>query len=232
VKGKPKYDEATKRRALRRADEVGPTRAAEEFGVPVGTIKWWRHEAGQVDPPRGADPDDWASKKERVAQAQFSTAVSALSEVRRLLAAGDTRAAKESALVMAICVDKAGTLEEAAVRAQGRNVQLAEDQAKLIAAVIEDTLRALGIEPTQAMKKVVAHFMRQAATGDALSPPGEEAEEAMRDIRRQWGVNLDDHAPQLGRGDGGPPGLPREATDAEAGDLLEPRRVVRTYDAE
>jgi hypothetical protein len=60
-----------------------------------------------------------------------------------------------------------------------------------------------------------------------LSPPP-VAEEAKAAIRRQWGSDLRDQAPQLERGDDGRRGLPAQTRDAEPGVLPEPRTVIRT----
>jgi hypothetical protein len=123
----------------------------------------------------------------------------ARAQVRSLFAAGKTADAQRAALTMAILTDESGVLEEAARREEERQVRIAEGQAQLLVAVIEQYFEAVGLTLGPAARQTLAHLLRQAKDGTPPSPPAEAAG-ARADIRRQVGSGLD----------GGPPWPPPE----------------------
>jgi hypothetical protein len=217
---------------LRLADKVGSAEAGKHLGISSGTIRWWRHENGEVKPPTNADPIDWAERKEKGAAAAYSTAIQALAEIRKRLEAGDHRGAKDLAVTYGVLLDKHGMLREAAAREQGRNVELAEEQAHQLAGVVRRLLKALGVDISSApiQKLIRSVFVDPGRADDYV--PDDVVREARQDVLRQHGIRLDMEARQLEHGDGGPPGLPEQASDVAAGELTPPERVVRTFNEE
>jgi hypothetical protein len=101
-------------------------------------------------------------------------------------------------LTAAILFDKSGGLEEAAQRAQERQVALAEAQAERIAAAVRWLVEdVLGLS----LDTIPRSVMRQAILGQDLTMPA-DAEAARRSIRQQIGSQLQAHAPQLEEDDG------------------------------
>jgi hypothetical protein len=92
-------------------------------------------------------------------------------------------------------------LEEAARGEEERQLRLAEAQGRLLVAVIEGYLEALGLSSTLATRRVLSHLLRRAGAGEPLSPPAEAAE-ARADVRRQVGSELDVGPPLLPPGTG------------------------------
>ncbi len=165
------HDPATRARALELSDLRSPTEASRELGVPVGTIRRWRHEDGRVEPPRGADIGEWAASKDRGAREAWDAAQQALAKVRQLIAEDRPADAQRAALTMAILTDKSGVMEEASARLERRQKTLAEEQAKLLSEILIRFLADLGVPTTQPMGQVLAHYLRQAeAVGEITDP--------------------------------------------------------------
>lgn len=55
--GQQKYSTVEREKALRRAEEVGPSAAARELGMPAGTIFRWRHDAKNTEKASPAEPN-------------------------------------------------------------------------------------------------------------------------------------------------------------------------------
>lgn len=69
------YSAEQREQALRRSDEVGPTAAARELGIPPGTVYAWRHERRHQNPGDAAEnsevvqpAEDAEPEKKRVAK--------------------------------------------------------------------------------------------------------------------------------------------------------------------
>jgi hypothetical protein len=201
VKRQRATDATVKVEALRLAEEHGAAEAAERTGVPAATIRSWRHRSGAAGPPAGLDPQTWQEQKAQGARQAWQTAQEALAQVRSLLAAGKTADAQRAALTMAILTDKSGVLEEAARREEERQLRLAEGQGRLLVAVIDAYLEAIGLSAGPAARKTLAHLLRQAGAGEPLSSPAEAAE-ARADIIRQVGSELNVGPPLLPPGTG------------------------------
>jgi transposase-like protein len=197
-------DPSTKAEAIRLADEVGSAEASRRTGVPANTIRSWRHRSGGAGPPKSVDPQTWAERKQAGAEEAWAAAQEALAQVRSLLVAGKTADAQRAALTMAILTDKSGVLEEAARREEEGQVRIAEGQAQLLAAVIEQYFEAVALTLGPAARQTLAHLLRQAKDGAPLAPPA-EASEARADITRRVGSQLDVGPPLL------PPGRGRAA---------------------
>jgi hypothetical protein len=201
VKRQRATDATVKAEALRLAEEHGAAEAAKRTGVPAATIRSWRHRSGAAGPPAGVDRQTWQEQKARGAREAWATAQEALAQVRLLLAAGKTADAQRAALTMAILTDKSGVLEEAARREEERQLRLAGAQGRLLVAVIDAYLEAIGVSAGPAARKTLAHLLRQPGAGEPLSPPA-EADDARADIRRQVGSELDVGPPLLPPGTG------------------------------
>lgn len=175
----------TRARALELSDLRSPTEASRELGVPVGTIRRWRHEDGRVDPPRGVDIGEWAASKERGAREAWDAAQQALAKVRQLIAEDRPADAQRAALTMAILTDKSGVMEEASARLDRRQKTLAEEQAKLLSEILIRFFADLGVPTTQSMAKVLAHYLGQAETaGEVTDPaPAADIDAARLDLR-------------------------------------------------
>jgi transposase-like protein len=114
------YTDADKAEAIALMREHGPAQAARQLGIPSGTLRRWKSEAGETGPSKGQDPDDWAKQKEAVARASWLTARRALKAVNELIAAGKMADAQKGALAFAILVDKSQLLETNAAAARTR----------------------------------------------------------------------------------------------------------------
>jgi hypothetical protein len=222
VKRRRATDAMVKAEALRLAEEHGAAEAAKLTGVPA-TIRSWRHRGGEAGPPKGADPVDWASRKQAGAEEAWAAAQEALGQVRSLLVAGKTADAQRAALTMAILTDKSGVLEEAARRDEERQARLTAAQGELLAEVICMYFEAVGLTLGPAARQTLAHLLRQAKDGAPLSPPA-AAEEAKREIRERMGTRLGDVPPLL------PPaaqdGPPRAGTVGRCGRAREAKIVT------
>jgi len=58
--GEPKYSATDRRKAIERADEIGPAEAAREFGMPLGTLTCWTFKARQA----AARGEEWPARLE------------------------------------------------------------------------------------------------------------------------------------------------------------------------
>lgn len=79
------YSAADREAAIKLASEVGAAEASRRLDIPSGTIRSWKHHAGEVDPPAGVDRQDWATRKAAGAEAAWRTAEQAIARVRELL---------------------------------------------------------------------------------------------------------------------------------------------------
>lgn len=190
LRGKPRspiWPQATRARAVELYRDRSAKEVFELTGVPQGTIRAWAAQARQRDGgdplPNDATPAesaDWAAKKEAAAVESFAVAQEALAEVRRLIAEGEQLKAQRAALTFAITTDKSGVLEAAADAAEERKARIVQADAQLIVEVIAQTLTDLGL-PAGGAKKVVAHYLKQAANG-TLSGPAPGARDARRAV--------------------------------------------------
>lgn len=146
-RGNPR-DVATRRRAVKRADEVGSAAAAKEFGVSPATIRSWRARLADasvssspsepVVAAQGPTGDPVVDAEKRAADA-WAVAARALEVASVALGEGDARAARELATVVGILVDKGMKIEEAVARLKERKEELHE---RIVAAL---TFRVIGI---------------------------------------------------------------------------------------
>ncbi len=180
---RPATDPAKRAEALKLADAHGCDEASRRTGVPEGTIRSWRARSGQVAPPAGADPVDWADRKQRGAAGAYAAAVQALVTVRDLLVQGKTREARDAAVTFGVLTDKTASLEEAAERAAERQAAVAEGQAQLLAEVVRVYFDAVGLPFDAGGRKLLAGLLRQASEpGVALAASPEYAEMARREL--------------------------------------------------
>jgi transposase-like protein len=201
--GQRTFDPALKADALKLAAEHGAAEASRRTGIPAATIRSWRHRDGSAGPPAGADPADWAERKQAGAEDAWAGAQEALARSRELIESGDARQAQSANVVYGVLVDKAEVLERAAEAARERQVRLAGAQAELIARVIRTYLESIGLSFPPPVASTLSALLRQAAAGEPLVP-GPEAEEARAEIGRQVGAELGS-GPRLlpGADDGG-----------------------------
>lgn len=175
--------EATKAAVLRRADEIGVTAAAKEAGISLGTVKSWRSRAGQVGPPKGANPADWAELKATDAAAARDMA----EKFRRAASAaekrGDSLAANRYSISYGIYTQRGNELGEAAGRAAERAVRLSEAQGQMIAEAIRMVLTAIDVpDDLPGVRGVLRHVISLGSKGKALEP-GPHAVAARREVR-------------------------------------------------
>ena len=191
-----RWPHAVRTRAVQMYRDHTAAEVAEALGVPEGNIRRWAKDARDRDGgkplPRDVTPAeraDWSAKKEAAAQESFTIAQEALAEVRELLKAGKHLDAQRTALTFAITTDKSGVLEAAAAQAEERQATLARGQGELIAQVITRTLADLGL-PIDAVKAVLAHYLKQASKGsnpDGPAPGAVAARESIRaQLRAEW----------------------------------------------
>lgn len=219
------------------AAEVGPSEAARRTGLPLGTIKTWRHKTGQSGPPPGADVAKWRANKREDAREAWETSKQALARVRELLDAGKTADAQRASLVFAICADKSGGFEAAAVQQEEQAARLDHEAAELLVAVFKHFFDAVGLPfgPDSPARGALAAMLRQADAGQPISAPGPESTAAHAEIRREVGSELRAEIEAELRERIEPEwraehrGLPAagETEALEESDLVEPQRVVR-----
>lgn len=154
------YDDEVKARALEVADEHGISEAARQTGVPEGTIKSWRSRSGRVSPPKGADVEDWAARRETVAEASWEVVAQAIDQAKQHLSDGKSSLAQSAMVTAGIAADKASALLRAVDEYHASNVRLAEGQGQLVAAAVRATLLDLGAYGPG--RPLVGHYLRQA----------------------------------------------------------------------
>jgi hypothetical protein len=220
------YTEAQKQAALELADPVGAAEAGRRLGISSGSIRAWRSQAGRVNPPKGADPTDWAERKAEAAEQAFEAARDALRSVREWLEKSP-RQAQSSAVIVGILTDKAQQLEQAAERARASQIRVAEAEAELITEVLCRYLEQLGLSWTPAAKRSLAHLLRKAKAGEPLTP-GPDTAQAAAEVRHKIGSDLEVSEPRLPEAPE-PRSLPGpgETTESDAGELSVPKRIVR-----
>jgi transposase-like protein len=199
-------DPALRAEALKLASEVGSAEAARRLAVPSATVRAWRHRAGHAGPPQGADPADWAARKQAGAEEAWAAAQEALSRCRELLEAGDARQAQSASVIFGVLVDKSEVLERAAQTAREREERLAETEAHLIIRVLRTYLESIGLSFGRPAASTLSAILRQAAAGEPLVAPPVAAE-ARAEVRRQVGSEPRQRA--LPGGDDGVSSFPR-----------------------
>ena len=166
-------DPAVKTEALQLAEQVGAAEASRRTGVPASTIRMWRTRAktsgtaSDIRPTavpvgeRPIDPGRGARGTWRVAERATRAALEAIDR-------GDPLAAQRLMVTAGIAADKTGQLEEAAGRAEERQIRLSHAQAETIAAVLLLALDGLGLPAGEATKRFIGSLLRQAVSAEGL----------------------------------------------------------------
>lgn len=194
-------------RALARAEEVGPTKAADELGVPVATVTSWRsrarasaardrriaEEQAAVDAGLGVpvNPDDDIDGFLEQAHGHWLRAMAlSLRKADELTAAGKGRDARELRVAAGVCWDKARMIaaDRPAIVAEVSAVR-----AHVLARVLVDVLRHLGHDITdEAVAEVVESRLRAALEPEASGLADDVIEEARaRALRLTGGGSRD-----------------------------------------
>lgn len=186
-------DAATKALALQRATEVGPAAAGRELGIPASTIRAWQARARGPAKPADADgkplADEQLERLDQLAKAALAAGSRAISRCHALI---DTKPAdaQRLSITAGVMIDKAATLERELAQARAGRVELAEAQAQLLAAVVEQYHEALGLPQKEAARAVLGELLTSAGRGEVLSPPARSEEargELLDQLQASWG---------------------------------------------
>jgi DNA-binding transcriptional MerR regulator len=169
--------------ALKLAAEHGSAEASRRTGVSAATIRYWRHKAAKAARPRDADADSIA-RLERLLAEQRAAAEESLAKAREAVAAGRGTEARNLMICHGIAVQRGADLAADLRSAREHEIQVADEQAKLMVAVLERVFRDLGLEraygPGSPARKVLAHHLRARAEPDGPAPDAAEARAAVR----------------------------------------------------
>jgi hypothetical protein len=176
---------------LARAQQVGVELAAEEAGVTAETVERWAERLG-VEPasdaaPEPAGPDAPAERDEepdlaldeqlgRTARAARNAVERAIRRLDEILPSA--RNVQAIAVAAGVLSDKAAQLEQILREADERRTRLTEEQAGLLAAVLERFVEALGLPVSDPARRVLRALLEQAAAGDVLAVSPADAAEA------------------------------------------------------
>ena len=217
-------DPRRKAEALKLAEEHGSAEASRRTGVSADTIRYWRHKAAKAAQPKDTDADDIA-RLERLVTEQRAAAEESLTKAREAVAAGRGSEAKNLMICHGIAVQRGADLAADLRSAREHEIQVTDEQAKLMVAVLEGVFRDLGLgrayEPGSPARKVLAHHLRARAEPDGPAPDAAEARAAVRVevLSTAKGEDLVEARPELPPAeDDGPRGLPapQQTTHAPA----------------
>jgi hypothetical protein len=180
-------DVATRRRALRRASEVGDAATAAEFGCAPATIRSWRRRmpAEPVDsqPDAKREPaadmpigDGRLDGMRRALGAHRRVEAQAITAAERYLREDNATEARNAATTAGVACDKALNLERAILVAEGeqeaQEARLRSDQLALQRDVMAAMFEAVDLPPPMATMRELA---ARAAAGEALAVSAEVA---------------------------------------------------------
>lgn len=192
------------------AREVGAAEAARRLGLPASTVRSWLHRAGGGSGARSVgavssvgavagpesveavgDPEargDALELAEQRAARSWSVASRALERAAEAVAVGDSKSARDLAVVVGILTDKAGRIEEGIGALREREVRISEASAQRLAEVLRLVFRGFGIDLSSMSggRALVGAVLRQASDSQVLSVPLDEAERAERELREHF----------------------------------------------